>query len=74
MEFVQANFEVILVIESGTNGLIFPIAFREFFDRDAGMKDDFLSLPEDAQKQILREEFRTGADLHDCIERFKLKQ
>ncbi len=74
MEFVQANFEVILVIESGTNGLIFPIAFREFFDGDAGMKDDFLSLPEDAQKQILREEFRTGADLHDCIERFKLKQ
>jgi hypothetical protein len=71
---VQANFEVIVVMESGTNGLIYPFAFRDLFGKDSGLENVFLSLPEDAQKAILKEEIRSEADLQDCIERYKLKQ
>lgn len=73
-ESVQANFEVITVMENGTNGLIYPLAFQEFFANDSHLENDFLSMPEDAQRAILREEIRSEADLHDCIERYKLKQ
>jgi len=71
---VQANFEVIAVMESGTNGLIYPFAFRDVFGKDSDLENVFLSLPEDAQQAILREKIRSEADLQDCIERYRLKQ
>ena len=61
-------------MESGTNGLIYPFAFRDLFGKDSGLENVLLSLPEDAQKAILKEEIRSEADLQDCIERYKLKQ
>ena len=61
-------------MESGTNGLIYPFAFRDLFGKDSGLENVVLSLPEDAQKAILKEEIRSEADLQDCIERYKLKQ
>ena len=61
-------------MESGTNGLIYPFAFRDLFGKGSGLENVFLSLPEDAQKEILKEEIRSEADLQDCIERYKLKQ
>lgn len=61
-------------MESGTNGLIYPFAFRDLFGKDSGLENIFLSLPEDAQKAILKEEIHSEADLQDCIERYKLKQ
>lgn len=61
-------------MESGTNGLIYPFAFRNLFGKDSGLENVFLSLPEDAQKAILKEEIRSESDLQDCIERYKLKQ
>ncbi len=61
-------------METGTNGLIYPFAFQKFFRNDSDLENYFLSLSEDTQKEILREDIHSEKDLHDCIEKYKLKQ
>ena len=53
-------------------GFVFPGALG-----DPGGGDDqeaFLSLPEDAQQEILKQHFSSGEEFHDCLEDFLEKE
>ncbi len=52
----------------------YPLAFGWLFNSNAGLKDYFLSLPEETQQALINEDIHSAEDLYDCIDRFKLKE
>ncbi len=52
----------------------FPLVFGSLFVNDSDAGDYFLSLPEETQQALMNEEIHSAKDLHDCVERLKLKE
>lgn len=52
----------------------FPVAFGSFFNSDTESRDYFFSLPEETQQALIKEDIQSSKDLHDCVERYKLKE
>lgn len=53
--------------------VLHPI-FRQLFDEDPYLEDYFLSLPEETQQALLREDIQSEKDLRDCVEQNRLKE
>lgn len=52
----------------------YPIAMSALFQKQPDLEQYFLSLPEETQKALIKEDIHSSGDLHDCVERFKLKE
>jgi hypothetical protein len=52
----------------------YPIALGTLFDHDSDFRDYFLSLPEETQKALINESIHSANDLHDCVEKFQMKE
>lgn len=61
----------VILLESG---LAYPAAFLNFFNNDTALNQAFLSLPEEVQQRLLREEQHSEKSLWEEIERYKLKE
>ena len=71
MPFVNAMFEVIILDDTFYG---FPVALGFLFNSDHDLRDYFFSLPEETQQALIQEDIHSSDDLHDCIERYKLKE
>lgn len=49
----------------------YPLALGTLFDNDIHSRDYFLSLPEETQLELIREDIQSADDLHACVERLK---
>lgn len=56
------------------NYFAYPIGLGLLFDKDSGSRDYFLSLPEETQQALISEDIHSSGDLHDCVQRLKLKE
>lgn len=52
----------------------YPVALGALFEDDTSSRDYFYSLPEETQQALIRENIHTAQDLHECVQRFKLKE
>lgn len=52
----------------------YPLALGLLFDNDSASEEYFLSLPEETQKALISEDIHSADDLHDCVERLKMKE
>ena len=71
MIFVQTIVEVI-ILYNGFYG--YPIALGFLFDHDSESKDYFMSLPEEVQQALINEDIHSSYDLHDYVERLRMKE
>jgi len=66
---------VIIVYDiNGISGFMYPLAFQQLFNDDSDLERYFLSLPEDTQKALIREDIHSEDDLRDCIKKYMLKK
>ena len=52
----------------------YPLALGLLFNNDPDSSDYFFSLPEETQQALIQEDIHSSGDLHDCVERYKLKE
>lgn len=52
----------------------FALARYYFPEEDSSTGEYFMSLPEATQQALIRESTRSHEDLHDCVERYRLKE
>ena len=63
--------EVIVILESDAG---YPYALGILFDRDSETRDYFYSLPEETQLSLINREIHSSEELHDLVEKIKLKK
>jgi hypothetical protein len=62
---------VIVILESDPG---YPFALGLIFDRDSETRDYFYSLPEETQLALINEDIHSSEELHDRVEKMKLKR